>query len=272
MHLGNYFGAVQKWVEMQNAGESVIYSIADLHSITLPQDPKHLHSNILQITATLLACGIDPDKSILFQQSRIPEHTQLCWTLGCLTTMARLAHIPTYKEKSATVKEVPLGLYVYPVLQAADILLYRATHVPVGEDQTHNLELVQHLAKIFNNRYGHTFPIPKAVVADSSISRLKSLRDPSKKMSKSEQDPKSRIEITDTPDDILEKCKKALTDFTSEITFDPEKRPGVANLITIHSLFTGLDPAEICEQNIGLDTGRENFYLIITVFLKLTFF
>ncbi|XP_023720200.1 tryptophan--tRNA ligase, mitochondrial isoform X2 [Cryptotermes secundus] len=223
MHLGNYFGAVQKWVEMQNAGESVIYSIADLHSITLPQ---------------------------------IPEHTQLCWTLGCLTTMARLAHIPTYKEKSATVKEVPLGLYVYPVLQAADILLYRATHVPVGEDQTHNLELVQHLAKIFNNRYGHTFPIPKAVVADSSISRLKSLRDPSKKMSKSEQDPKSRIEITDTPDDILEKCKKALTDFTSEITFDPEKRPGVANLITIHSLFTGLDPAEICEQNIGLDTGR----------------
>ncbi|XP_021917232.1 tryptophan--tRNA ligase, mitochondrial isoform X2 [Zootermopsis nevadensis] len=256
MHLGNYFGAVQRWVEMQNAGEDVIYSIADLHSITLPQDPKQLHSDILKMAATLLACGIDPDKSILFQQSRVPEHTQLCWTLGCLTTMPRLAHIPTYKEKSASLKEIPLGLYVYPVLQAADILLYRATHIPVGEDQVHNLQLVQHLAKIFNNRYGHTFPIPKAVIEDSSISRLKSLRDPSKKMSKSDQDPRSRVEVTDTPEDILEKCKKALTDFTSEVTFDPENRPGVSNLITIHSLFTGLQPAEICEQNVCLDTGR----------------
>ncbi|GFG31399.1 hypothetical protein Cfor_09264 [Coptotermes formosanus] len=183
--------------------------------------------------------------------------------------MPRLAHIPTYKEKSVKVKEVPLGLYLYPVLQAADVLLYRATHVPVGEDQTHNLELVQHLAKIFNNRYGHTFPIPKAVMADPSVSRLKSFRDPSKKMSKSEQDPRSRIEITDTRDDILEKCKKALTDFTSEITFDPENRPGVANLITIHSLFTGLDPAEICEQSISLDTGRYKLVVAEVIHEKL---
>ncbi|XP_069668973.1 tryptophan--tRNA ligase, mitochondrial isoform X1 [Periplaneta americana] len=256
MHLGNYFGAVQRWVELQNAGEDVIYSIADLHSITLPQDPKQLQAHVLKLAATLLACGIDPDKSILFQQSRVPEHTQLCWVLGCITTMPRLAHIPTYKEKSLTLKEVPLGLYIYPVLQAADILLYRATQVPVGEDQTQNLQLVQHLAKIFNNRHGPTFPVPEAIMADSSISRLKSLRDPSKKMSKSDQDPRSRIEITDTPEDLLEKCKKAVTDFTSEVTFDPEKRPGVANLITIHSLFTGLDPAEVCKQARGLDTGR----------------
>ncbi|KAJ4439141.1 hypothetical protein ANN_15098 [Periplaneta americana] len=221
------------------------------------QDPKQLQAHVLKLAATLLACGIDPDKSILFQQSRVPEHTQLCWVLGCITTMPRLAHIPTYKEKSLTLKEVPLGLYIYPVLQAADILLYRATQVPVGEDQTQNLQLVQHLAKIFNNRHGPTFPVPEAIMADSSISRLKSLRDPSKKMSKSDQDPRSRIEITDTPEDLLEKCKKAVTDFTSEVTFDPEKRPGVANLITIHSLFTGLDPAEVCKQARGLDTGRK---------------
>ncbi|PSN44065.1 Tryptophan--tRNA ligase [Blattella germanica] len=177
MHLGNYFGAVKRWIDLQNAGDDVIYSIVDLHSITLPQ---------------------------------VPEHTQLCWVLGCMTTMPRLAQISTYKEKSASLKEIPLGLYVYPVLQAADILLYR----------------------------------------------LKSLREPSKKMSKSDQDPKSRIELTDTPEAILEKCKKAVTDFTSKVTYDPVNRPGVANLLTIHSLFTGQEPEEICAQSQGLDTGK----------------
>ncbi|KAJ9583201.1 hypothetical protein L9F63_022448 [Diploptera punctata] len=269
MHLGNYFGAVKRWVELQNAGGDVIYSIADLHSITLPQDPKELHKNILKIAATILACGIDPDKSILFQQSKVAEHTQLCWVLGCLMTMPRLAQVSTYKEKAASLKEIPLGLYIYPVLQTADILLYRATHVPVGEDQTQNLQLANHLAKIFNNRFGETFPVPKPMMSDSSISRIKSLRDPSKKMSKSDKDPKSRIELTDTSNVILEKCKKAITDFTSEVTYDPTNRPGVANLITIHSLLTGLDPMEICAQSKGIETARYKLMLADVIQSKL---
>ncbi|XP_046630194.1 tryptophan--tRNA ligase, mitochondrial isoform X2 [Neodiprion virginianus] len=240
VHLGNYLGAIQKWVELQNSNQDVIYSIVDMHSITLPQ------------------------------QSTVSMHTELCWILSCLTTMPRLAHLPQFKEKSATVKDVPLGLYIYPVLQAADILLYKSTHVPVGEDQLQHLQLAQHLAKLFNGKFGETFPIPHSMINDDSSCRIRSLRDPTKKMSKSDPDPKSRLQLTDEPKVLLNKVKKAITDFTSEVTYALDERPGVSNLITIHSLLSGKTHDEICREAQGLDTGRYKLVVADVVIEKLT--
>lgn len=169
LHIGNYLGAVKRWVELQNSGEDVTYCIVDLHSITLPQEPELLRLNSLRMAATLLACGIDPTKATLFVQSGVPQHAELSWILGCMTTMARLTHLPQYKEKSAKLKEIPLGLYIYPVLQAADIMLYKATHVPVGEDQVQHLQLAQSLARAFNNRFGSTFPFCEAITSGKVI-------------------------------------------------------------------------------------------------------
>ncbi|XP_017768039.1 PREDICTED: tryptophan--tRNA ligase, mitochondrial [Nicrophorus vespilloides] len=256
VHLGNYLGAIKQWTKLQDDNEDMTLSVVDLHSITLPQNPKTLSKNILEMTSTLLACGIDPDKTILFQQSAVQEHTELCWQLGCISTMARLAHLPQYKEKSENLKDIPLGLFVYPVLQAADILIYKATHVPVGEDQLQHLQLSQDLARMFNNRFGETFPIPHSIISNAGNARLKSLRDPLKKMSKSDADPKSRICLLDSTDEIVNKIKKAVTDFTSEVSYDPENRPGVSNLITIHSILSGKSVEQILNESRGLDTGK----------------
>ncbi|XP_050541719.1 tryptophan--tRNA ligase, mitochondrial [Daktulosphaira vitifoliae] len=256
LHLGNYFGAVSKWVQLQNENKEVLLSIVDLHSITLPYDTNKLQNNILLMTASLLASGINPNKSVLFLQSQISEHTLLSWVLGCLTTMPRLGQLPQFKEKSSMLKDVPLGLYLYPVLQAADILLYKATKVPVGEDQVQHLQLAHALARSFNTRYGVTFPIPEILVQKDSSSRIRNLRDPTKKMSKSHPDQRGRIEITDSSDVIAEKIKKAVTDCISEVTYDPENRPGVSALVAMHSFVTGSLPEKICEENSFLDTGR----------------
>lgn len=270
VHLGNYFGAVRRWVELQNSGESVLCSIADLHSITLPQNPQKLRENALLMAATLIACGVDFKRSILFQQSKVPMHTELCWILCTVTTMARLARLPQFKEKSESLKNVPLGLYIYPVLQAADVLLYKATHVPVGQDQAQHIQLAQDLVQIFNRQFGQTFPVPHALISDGPSQRIKSLRDPTKKMSKSDMDPKSRLSLLDEPDVLLEKMKKAVTDFTSEVTYEPEKRPGVANLINIHSLLTGKTPEEVCMEAVGLNTGQYKLVLADIVIEKLS--
>ncbi|BES92920.1 tryptophanyl-tRNA synthetase [Nesidiocoris tenuis] len=271
LHLGNYFGAVEKWKHLQDKADGdVILSIVDLHSITFPQDPKTLRTSILRMTATLIACGIDPGKCILFQQSKVPQHVLLGWVLGSLTTMARLYHFPQYKEKSESLKDIPLGLFVYPVLQAADILLYKSTHVPVGEDQVQHLHLAQHLVHAFNNKYGVTFPIPEYLVeAQSGAGRIKSLKEPGRKMSKSHPDQKSRIEITDSPDEIRSKIKKALTDFTSEVEYDPENRPGVSNLIDIHALATNKNRTDIVREAAGLDTGQYKLVVAEAVIAKL---
>lgn len=270
VHLGNYFGAIRRWVELQNSGEAVLCSIVDLHSITLPQNPQRLRENILLMTATLIACGIDVKRSILFQQSKVPMHTELCWVLCSITTMARLAHLPQFKEKSESLKNVPLGLYIYPVLQAADILLYKATHVPVGQDQAQHIQLAQDLAQIFNRQFGKTFPIPHTLISDNPSQRIKSLREPMKKMSKSHTNAKSRLDILDEPDILLEKVKKAITDFTSEVTYEPERRPGVTNLIDIHSLLTGKTPEEICKEAVGLNTGQYKLVLADVIIEKLS--
>nr|XP_057938815.1 tryptophan--tRNA ligase, mitochondrial [Doryrhamphus excisus] len=252
-HLGNYLGALVNWVSLQDQYPSVLYSIVDLHSITQPQDPERLRTNILDMVASLLACGIDPDKAVLFQQSQVPEHAELAWILGCLTSMPRLRHLPQWKMKSRQRNEGSVGLYTYPVLQAADILLYRATHVPVGEDQIQHLELAQDLARIFNNRYGALFPEPRALLGTTQ--KVKSLRDPSVKMSKSDPQAMAAIGITDSPDDIALKIRRAVTDFTSEVTYDPVARPGVSNLVTIHAAAAGIGVDEAVTRAAGADTA-----------------
>ncbi|XP_050585681.1 tryptophan--tRNA ligase, mitochondrial isoform X1 [Bombus affinis] len=270
LHLGNYLGAIQKWVQLQESRENVIWSIVDMHSTTLPHDPKELNDNILKMTATLLACGIDPNKSILFQQSTVDTHAQLSWILGCLTTLARLARLPQFKEKSQTLKDIPLSLYIYPVLQSADILLYKATHVPVGQDQVQHIQLAQELAIKFNKRFGNTFPVPHSLVNENASQRIKSLRNPSKKMSKSDQNPNSRLDILDKPEVLATKIKKAVTDCTSKVTYEPETRPGVANLITIHSMLSGKSPNQICSEVEELDTGKYKLVVTDLVIEKLT--
>ncbi|KAH8021596.1 hypothetical protein HPB51_015992 [Rhipicephalus microplus] len=222
------------------------------------------------MTASLLACGIDPERCTLFLQSQVPEHAELSWILGCLLTTARLQHLPTLKDKTAGMKETPLGLYLYPVLQSADVLLYKATQVPVGKDQLPHIFLVQDAAELFNKRFGLVFPRPEALLVSGEAGRLRHLRDPTKKMSKSSDDPRSYVALDDPPEAVRKKIKRAITDCTSKVTFEPESRPGVANLVALHSLLTGLSPEEVtaivtspikgsilcaCKQT-GLDTGQ----------------
>uniref|UniRef100_A0A3B3IHG8 tryptophan--tRNA ligase n=1 Tax=Oryzias latipes TaxID=8090 RepID=A0A3B3IHG8_ORYLA len=240
-HLGNFLGALENWVALQNQYPTVLYSIVDLHSITQPQDPDQLRSNILDLTASLLACGIDPEKAILFQQSQM---------------------------KSGQKNEGSVGLFTYPVLQAADILLYQSTHVPVGEDQVQHLELAQDLARIFNNHYGDLFPEPRTLL--SSTRKVKSLRDPSAKMSKSDPQTMATITITDSPEDIALKIRRAVTDFTSEVTFDPETRPGVSNLVMIHAAMAAISVEEALSQARGLDTGAYKKLVSDAVVQRLT--
>nr|XP_028568175.1 LOW QUALITY PROTEIN: tryptophan--tRNA ligase, mitochondrial [Podarcis muralis] len=254
-HLGNYLGAITSWVKLQEECSSVLYSIVDLHSLTIPREPTVLRASILDVTAVLLACGISPQKCFIFQQSQVPEHAELAWILGCLTSMPRLQHFPQWKVKNASqMNEGTVGLFTYPVLQAADILLYKSTHVPVGEDQVLHLELTQDTARRFNKKYGEFFPVPTAILTESK--KIKSLRDPTSKMSKSDPQKLATVNITDSPEEIMLKFRKAVTDFTSEVTYDPAHRPGVSNLVAIHSAVTGLSTEEVVRQSTGLDTAH----------------
>ncbi|CAF0758069.1 unnamed protein product [Brachionus calyciflorus] len=252
-HLGNYFGAIKQWVDMQNSlskdqdTRPMIISIVDLHAITLPKDPRILNDYIYKCAATLVSCGIDPERNILYQQSQVAYHGQLSWILGCKVTMPQLGRMHQFKFKSDGLAEVPLGLYTYPVLQAADILLYRATHVPVGEDQLQHLELCRTIADKFNNTYSTNY-FPSPIPLQGEFTRLKSLRDPSKKMSKSDADSNSRIELVDPPEIIEKKIKKAVTDSERLISYKPDKRPGLSTLIDLECAVTGQLPEEVAER------------------------
>lgn len=322
-HLGNYLGALRNWVKLQDqyigigenelldaaedkehgggksmnkTGNKVLYSIVDLHAITLPQDPKLLSKNILDMATALLACGVDPKKSILFRQSRVPQHTELAWILFCRTPIGWLSRMHQWKSKIQDLKspstttdttsdpsntnrtntladmtlsllnessimsgEVAptsddfgsivldgvgtagpgLGLLAYPVLQAADILLYKATKVPVGEDQLQHMNLTAMIAKSFNSQYGkEVFPIPKGVFASSTTKKIMSLRQPTTKMSKSNPSSSTRIELTDDASSIRSKIRRAVVDSTRGITYDPITRPGVANLLRMQAAFS----------------------------------
>ncbi|KAK0053595.1 tryptophan--tRNA ligase mitochondrial-like isoform X1 [Biomphalaria pfeifferi] len=247
-HLGNYVGAISNWLMLQNRySGSMLLSIVDLHSITVPQQQQELRQNIINMTACLLGCGIHTSKTIIFQQSMVPYHTELAWILSCICTIPRIQKLAQWKEKQSKIKEPSVGLLTYPILQAADIMLYKSTLVPVGEDQTQHLELTRDLSRSFNRLHGVLFPECKILLGD--VGRIKSLRNPTSKMSKSEPNDKSRIDLTDSPDVIKMKVKKAVTDFTSQISYDPDNRPGVSNLIDIHMALTDLSHDEVVEES-----------------------
>lgn len=239
LHLGNYLGAIKNWVKMQNDYES-IFCIVDLHAITVPQDPAALRNSIRQTAAAYIASGIDTKKHIIFQQSTVPGHSELAWLLGTLTPLGWLNRMTQFKEKAGKHKEnASLGLYSYPVLMAADILLYKATHVPVGEDQKQHLELARDIAGAFNRQFNtEYFTLPEPVI-QGEATRVMSLRDGTKKMSKSDASDYSRIHLSDDVDTIRQKVQKAKSDMEPGITFDVEKRPEASNLITMYAAIQG---------------------------------
>ncbi len=243
LHLGNYLGAIKNFVELSNdKNNNCIFCVVDLHAITIKQDPKELRNNILETVATFIASGIDPEKNIIFNQSKVSAHAEMAWILSCVSPMGWLNRMTQFKEKAGKDKEkANIGLYSYPVLMAADILLYDASHVPVGEDQKQHLELCRDIAQKFNNEFEvqNFLNVPKPLI-QKQFSRIMSLKDGTKKMSKSEISDLSRINLTDSNDSIVNKIKKAKTDpmpLTSNIK-ELEKRPEAKNLLGIYSSLT----------------------------------
>lgn len=248
LHLGNYLGAIKQWVALQHTHEC-LFCIVDLHAITIPQDPAYLRQSTYDTTALYVACGIDPSKAIIFNQSTVPQHGELAWILGCMTPLGWLNRMTQFKEKAGKHKEQSgLGLYSYPVLMAADILLYHATHVPVGEDQKQHLELARDIAGSFNHRYGKEyFTLPEPLILGEAT-RVMGLRDGTKKMSKSDSSDFSRIHLTDTPDIIAAKIKKAKSDMLEGITYDETNRPEASNFLNIYIALTGEKREKVYEQ------------------------
>lgn len=238
--IGNYMGALKQWVSMQD-DYNCLYMLVDLHAITVRQDPKALREACLDGLALYLACGIDPQKSTLFVQSHVPEHAQLAWILNCYTQMGELNRMTQFKDKSAkNVSNINAGLFTYPALMAADILLYQANQVPVGDDQKQHLELARDVATRMNNIYGDMFTVPEPYIPDFGA-RIMSLQEPGKKMSKSDDNVNNFIGLLEDPKKITKKIKRAVTDSDEQarIYFNPQEKPGVSNLLTLLSLATG---------------------------------
>ncbi|MEE9297755.1 MAG: tryptophan--tRNA ligase [Acidimicrobiia bacterium] len=247
IHIGNYLGALRNWVKLQDEYDC-IYCVVDLHAITVPLDPAEFNRDRLQAAKVLLAAGVDPERSLFYYQSQVPQHTELAWILSTITGTGQLNRMTQFKEKSDAAGS-NLGLYSYPVLMAADILLFRADAVPVGEDQKQHLELTRDLAERFNHRFGDEFPVPEPIIPERGA-RIMSLQDPTAKMSKSQPDENSRILILDGPDTIRNRFKRAVTDSETDVRYDWENKPGVSNLIEIMSLFTGTS-VESIESDYG---------------------
>lgn len=252
LHLGNYLGAIKHWVASQE-NENNIFCLVDLHAITVDQDPKELKSNTIELAKLLVACGIDPSKSLLFVQSHNPDHANLGWILNCCLSMGQMNRMTQYKEKSEGRDFVSVGLFDYPALMAADILLYDTTDVPVGEDQKQHVELTRDVAERFNNKYGETFILPNPVIAKVG-SRIMSLSDPSKKMSKSINDPNGTIDLLDSPEMITKKIMGATTDSDNKIIYN-EKGGGISNLMEIYGEFTGHSIKDIEKEFEGQGYG-----------------
>lgn len=254
LHLGNYLGAVRNWVTMQSNYNNY-FCVVDLHTVTVPQDPAVLKSNIREVAGLLFACGLDDEESVVFVQSHVKAHSELAWLLNCMTPMGWLQRMTQFKDKSQKQKEeVSVGLFDYPVLQAADILLYDSHFVPVGEDQKQHVELTRDLAQRFNHRYGEVFTLPEPMIPPVG-GRVMGLVNPDKKMSKSEEKRDDAIFLLDSADEVRAKIKKATTDSLREIRFD-EKRPGVNNLLTIYHLLTGSKP-EAAEAHFAGKSYRD---------------
>jgi tryptophanyl-tRNA synthetase len=253
-HLGNHLGALRSWVALQETTEA-FYCVVDLHAITLPQDPAELRRNTLASAAQLIALGVDPARSTLFVQSHVPEHLQLSWALECITGFGEASRMTQFKDKSQRegTAGTTVGLFTYPVLMAADILVYQASQVPVGDDQRQHLELTRDLAIRFNGRFGDTFTVPEGFIPEGGA-RIMDLQSPDKKMSKS-LPPAGCILLLDDPKVTAKKIRSAVTDTGREVVADPVEKPGITNLLTIHSALSGTPVATLEEQFAGRGYG-----------------
>jgi tryptophanyl-tRNA synthetase len=246
LHIGNYLGAVKQWIALQEKNECV-FCIVDLHAITTPYEPKELQKNILETTAVYLAAGVNPEKSIIFVQSEVKEHVELAWLLGTITPMGELSRMTQFKEKSKQHKDyINAGIFNYPVLMAADIMMYKSAAVPVGKDQEQHVELTRTIAKKFNQKFGKVFDEPETIMPKAGA-KIMSLTNPKKKMSKSD-DTKSCIYLFDPPEDITKKIMSATTDSGKDIIYNVTKKPGISNLLTIYSLITDRPVEEIQKE------------------------
>jgi len=254
-HFGNYLGALRQWVALQDDFEPFFF-IADMHAITMGHEPKQLRERTLVSAAQLIAMGIDPERAAIFTQSEIPEHAQLAWVLMCLTGFGEARRMTQFKDKSAKEGEgaASVGLFTYPILQAADILLYRPQYVPVGEDQRQHLELTRDLAQRFNHRFKKTFRLPEPYIMKSTA-KIGDLQNPGAKMSKSASSPSGIIELLDDPSVSAKKIRSAVTDSDTEVRFDEEAKPGVSNLLTIYSALTGRSTEDLVDAYAGRGYG-----------------
>jgi len=249
IHIGNYLGAIKQWIELQRNNECIFF-IVDLHAITVPYSVSELKKRILEKTIAYLAAGVDPKKSIIFVQSQVKEHTELCWLLSTVTPLGDLQRMTQFKDKSKKYQEsVNAGLLNYPILMAADILLYETELVPVGEDQVQHIELTREIARRFNERFGETFKIPEALLPKMGA-RIMSLQDPTKKMSKSDSI-QTYISLFDNPEDIKKKIMTSQTDSGKEIKYNASSKPGISNLLTIYSLFSNKSIKDIEKEFKG---------------------
>jgi tryptophanyl-tRNA synthetase len=252
-HIGNYLGALRNWVAFQETHDAY-YCVVDLHALTLPWDPARLRRQTLEKAAELMACGVDPERSVLFVQSHVDQHTELAWVLSCIGRMGELRRMVQFKEKSKGESEsVSVGLFTYPVLQAADVLLYKAHGVPVGEDQRQHVELMRDIGGRFNSLYGETFVLPEPWIPEAGA-RVMSLDDPTQKMSKSAARPAASVQLVDPPEAIVKKIKSAVTDSGREVAAAPDK-PALTNLLTIFSLVAGESVAELEARFAGKGYG-----------------
>jgi tryptophanyl-tRNA synthetase len=254
-HLGNYLGAVKQWVELQD-GHDAFYCIVDLHALTVETDPALMRKRTLVSAAQLLALGISPEKSTLFVQSHVPEHNQLAWVMECITGFGEASRMTQFKDRAAKggSDTTKVGVFTYPMLMAADILLYQADLVPVGEDQRQHIELTRDLAERFNSRYGSTFNIPNGFILKQGA-KIYDLQNPTAKMSKSAESVSGLIEILDSPEINAKKIKSAVTDAGREIKFDEKEKPGVSNLLTIHSALSGQSISDLENHFAGKGYG-----------------
>lgn len=245
VHVGNYIGAFQNWVSMQETYET-IYCVVDLHAMTVPYDPAEFVRNRIDMAKMVIACGVDPERSLLYYQSHVPQHTELTWILSTITGIGQLERMTQYKEKADRAGQ-NLGLLSYPVLMAADIIIHHVNAVPVGDDQTQHLELTRDLVERFNSRFGEEFPLPERITPEIGA-RVMSLQDPTAKMSKSDPVPASRIHLTDTPDAIVRKIKTAVTDSDRYVRYDWEEKPGISNLLELASVLGGRSVDELVAE------------------------
>ncbi|MBV9831594.1 MAG: tryptophan--tRNA ligase [Marmoricola sp.] len=254
-HFGNYLGALRQWVDLQE-GHDPFFFIADLHALTVPQDPKALRERFVRCAAQLIAMGIDPVRSAVFLQSHVTEHAQLAWVMECITGEGEARRMTQFKDKTAKEGEGSgsVGLLAYPMLQAADILLYRPKYVPVGEDQRQHLELTRDLAQRFNHRYGKTFPLPEPYILEAT-GRILDLQNPAAKMSKTNSSPAGIVELLDEPKVSAKKIRSAVTDSETEVRYDEEAKPGVSNLLTIYSALTGRSIEDLEKSYAGQGYG-----------------